>query len=147
MSFILRMCLWGKFALDFMLKLWQIFGPSTMHQRLMLMQQQLQHRLGRTHQKLSDSQRATPKTATAITTTRHLAKNATATNYVNYAFGCRMRLHKFPNCQPALLQAMQQQRREKLGKWNGWENGGGEWRWRVGGLGCNIRGALATYLV
>jgi len=105
------MCLWGQFALDFMLKLWQIFGPSTMHQRLMLMQQQLQHRLGRTHQKLSDSQRATPKTATAITTTRHLAKNATATNYVNYAFGCRMRLHKFPNCQPALLQAMQQQLR------------------------------------
>lgn len=28
-----------------------------------------------------------------------LAKNATATNYVNYAFGWRMRLHKFYSCQ------------------------------------------------
>lgn len=28
-----------------------------------------------------------------------LAKNATATNYVNYAFGWRMRLHKFSSCQ------------------------------------------------
>jgi len=53
MSFLLGelvcVCVWGQFALDFMLNLWQIFGPSTRHQ-------QMQLRLGRTHQKLSDSQ-------------------------------------------------------------------------------------------
>lgn len=46
-------------------------------------------------------------TATTATTTNGngregrsiLAKNATATNYVNYAFGWRMRLHKFCSCQ------------------------------------------------
>lgn len=79
--------IWGRqFALDFMLKLCQIFGPSTTHQWLLF--------LGRMHLKLGDSHckcntpgvgagagvrptEMTAATSTAmatITTTRHLAQ-------------------------------------------------------------------------
>jgi len=62
---------------------------------------------------------------------------------VNYAFGCRMRLHKFPNCQPASI-APGTAAVGKAGKMGGKMVAGGG---RLVRLGCNIRGALATYLV
>jgi len=54
-----------------------------------------------------------------------------------------MRLHKFPNCQPASI-APGTAAVGKAGEMGGKMVAGGG---RLVRLGCNIRGALATYLV